>query len=211
MNDWIGKDWSRPPSVHRGTFLGAAHQALFSRKECFSEACNLFPHQTSALESPQQPTVTFTNITLHFTSSLRFPSRSFSFREVQNRSHLRPRTQTGNALISATITQTCILPIIAAFLVHVCAIPWNVGCRGEHLVTIQRYRSWQHNCQQQTIYCVLCYVTQRPFLCPPPPFGLQGACLHRWLPNCTFLTGDKEASTCRVRLVGQLCLLLIRH
>lgn len=63
------------------------------------------------------------------------------------------------------------LSIIAAFLVHVRTITRYVRCR-EHLATIKGIGpdsvTVSTHLLQQTIYCLLCYVTQKPFLCFPP-------------------------------------------
>lgn len=96
------------------------------------------------------------------------------------------------------------LVIIAAFQVRhhtLCSLQKRTS--GDN----QGYRSWQRNCQHAspaTNHLLLSYVTQRPFLCPPPccVCGLPGACLYRWLSDHTFLTGDNKASTLRVHLPG---------
>lgn len=60
------------------------------------------------------------------------------------------------------------LAITTGFLVH--TRYRYAGCRQEHLVTIRDIGldgiTVNTHILQQTIYCQLSYITQRPFLCP---------------------------------------------
>ncbi len=94
---------------------------------------------------------------------------------------------------------------MAAFLVHMCTITRYVGCRVEHLVTIRRIGldsiTVSTHLLQQTIYWLLCYVTQRPFSLFSPPVRFARSLFVQMTPDCTFLTRDNKAST--LRALGQ--------